>query len=115
MKRWWCLFAVTVLGVVLLAGCGSSTNPFKGSWVNDAGVVFTFESSTWTDSKGDSGTYDYTGTDPEYALTMTTGTLTLNRHATFIDKNTMQLCTALPSGALIDCATLARDVTLIPS
>lgn len=122
MKMRW--FTVAALAVCLSIGCSGDDedNPFEGRWLSETRGSITFEGSTWSDSEGDSGEYDYTdsGEDPICAcylepacncytvIFVATGG-TIRERATFIDDNTLELCTLLPNNTVDTCDTLVID------
>jgi hypothetical protein len=124
MKKRWLAVAALVFVAGLAAGCsGDEDNPFEGSWLSLTRGSITFDGSTWVDSDGDSGEYDYTdsGEDPIcgcyldtvcncYIVVFTTaGGSTIQERATFIDENTLELCTLLPNNSTNVCDTLVID------
>jgi hypothetical protein len=124
MKTRWLAAVALVLAACLAVGCNGDDedNPFKGSWISATTGSITFEGSTWFDSDGDSGGYDFTdsGEDPIcacyldpvcncYTVIFTTGGGALRERATFIDDNTLELCTLLPNNAVDTCDNLVID------
>lgn len=111
MKTRWLLVALLSAAFAVAAGCGGDggSNPFEGSWTSESGARITFTDKNWSDSDGDSGTYDYTGDDPVYTLTLETATRRFFRRATFADSTTLELCVLSSTGNLGACVDLVFD------
>lgn len=110
--------AIFVLGL-LLAACGGKgeENLFEGAWVSEEGTRIIFETTDWSDSDGDSGTYSYQGEYPEFTVTFTVAGQPdpTSRKVFFLDRNTMRLCPLLVTTHRDDrCLGLVRDPELVP-
>ena len=94
------LLALPLAAAVSLLACGGGgeDNHFVGTWFADDGRTLTFTEETWQDSDGDAGDYSYDGEYPEYTVTFELPDRTYLRQATFLDRNTMDLCLAFASG-----------------
>jgi hypothetical protein len=116
MKRACFLLAAALLATGLAVGCGQGgSNPFEGSWLSpDGATQVVFGSSSWSDSNGNRGRYDFTGVEPQYELTLTSQTGSQRLEAHFIDPNTLLLCPILPGGALGACRDLLKDAPALP-
>jgi hypothetical protein len=122
-SRWFAMAALVLTAGLSLGCSGSEDNPFDGRWLSMSRGSITFDGSTWSDADGDSGEYDYadSGEDPIcscyldpvcncYTVIFTTaGGSTIRERATFIDKNTIELCTLLPNDFVDACDTLVID------
>jgi len=125
MNNRWLIVAALVLTACLAVGCSGSNedNPFEGSWLSLTRGSITFDGSTWSDSDGDAGEYDYAdaGENPICSCYLdpvcncytvifaTAGGSTIRERGTFIDDNTLELCTLLPNDNVDTCDTLVID------
>lgn len=124
MKTRWLTVAALVLAACQFIGCsgGDEDNPFVGTWLSLTRGSITFTGSTWSDADGDAGAYDFTDSgenpicacylDPVcncYTVIFTSGANSIRERATFIDEDTLELCTLLPSDAVDVCDTLVID------
>ncbi|HEY5997722.1 MAG TPA: hypothetical protein VI078_00275 [bacterium] len=102
---------LALLALVLVAGCGGDDkgNPFKGDWASTTAGRLSFDDSHWRDADGDSGTYAFSGTYPEYAIVFRSAAGEFPKLATFLDVRTFDLCQVAAGGVLFDCNQFVWD------
>lgn len=107
----WIRVALLMLATGLAAGCSGSSadNPFEGTWVSISGTAITFGESTWHDSEGDTGDYSYTGEHPVYTVTFVTAGGNFFKRATFVDADTLELCSLFAGGFVSSCEDFVID------
>jgi hypothetical protein len=104
--------ALLILAAGLFAGCsgGSSDDtPFEGNWVAEDGSRIFFSGSSWSDSDGDSGEFEFTGEYPVFEITFFIDNRFAVRRATFADTRTMELCTVFSDQTVGACIDLVLD------
>jgi len=107
----WLAAAVVAVCIALPAACssGGSDSPFEGNWVYASGKRVFFSGSSWKDSAGNSGDFDYTGDGPSYIVSFHTGSGTIFQRATFADEVTLELCLVFSDNSVSDCQNLVFD------
>lgn len=111
MRLRWLVAVLFALTVALPAACGKSgsDSPFEGDWVSETGTRIMFSGSSWTDSDGDSGDFEYSGEYPVYTVIFVTDGASVFQRATFADTKTLELCLLYADGTVSDCQNLVFD------